>query len=973
MSSRLSSLSLFLLAVLAALPGTTPAQLLPGGVRPADPERAAGVQGRVRVKMTRQAYQHATFDGRIRISEFGQLADRFGFGEVRQWINPALLARATPSFKRQEGREYPTESLGRIVEVRYSSDDDPWIVVEALQRLRNVVEYAEPVYPRSLSFAPNDPHIPSQWYLGKIGALAAWDIQRADSTMVIAIVDSGIDPDHPDLKDALWINPGESGNGRETNGIDDDGNGFVDDVRGWDFYTDTPSGQDNDPRDYYGHGTHSAGCAAGIGNNGRGIAGVAWGARLMPVKITDNRTSHPDLRDDMQGMFYAAVMGAKVINMSFGGPGASRAEQEIINAVRQLYDPVLVAAAGNDDYGVDKLLYPGAYDGVFSVAATNEQDGPASFTNYNYHVDIAAPGTNIWTTDLTLANIYAYDNGTSFASPIVAGAAALVRAQHPDWSAERIGEVLRATSFDIRGTLGFDLRNKLGAGRLDLHSTLDAGASVSSARVLSFEVDEAVRDSAYMPGEMVRIRARVSNLLAPATSVTVSIAPDGTGISFDRFICSMGAMGAGEERVTDDTVFGFTIPVNAEPNSVLHFLVTVITQDRTNVESLDVPVARSWATTDINDIKLTFTSSGGIGFLGIGNRQGDGFSFVPRNGVLQGLPTYGLLYHGGVMIGTDAGHLSAAVRRGAPSLGVDTGFAYRSLYRLVTAPDTSIQTGTARFDDMNRSSAQRVGVDVTMTTEERRATPMNSLVLIRYRIRNVSGHTLQNLHCGLFLDWDIGFDPGYDTSGYEPTRRLAWQRSVELPKDIVAGAALLSNHSPRYSAVDHYIDRINPQFADSTRWRFLSSEFAPSTAQTDLGMVLGAGGITLAPDEETTVIFAVGAARSLDELNTGIDALQATVGAPAAPTSLLAPTLAVQPNPVVERAVVRFTQPARGEVTLAIYRPDGVRVALPLDGVTLDAGAHAVEWNSAKLPAGAYLVQLHIGAQRVQKLVVVER
>lgn len=963
--------TLFLLLTASAT-----AQLLPSGITPGESEHVPGVQGRVLVKLTREAHDRLALNGQVPLDAFGSATQRFGMTEARQWMSQKLLDRAMPVFfKRKANREYPAESVGRIVEIHYTSSDDPWTVVEALEKMKGVVEYAEPVYPRHLFFTPSDPHHTSQWYLEKISAYAGWDVQRADSTMIIGVIDGGVDLDHPDLQDAIWVNPGESGNGRENNNIDDDGNGFVDDVKGWDFFGSGPNGQDNDVTDYYGHGTHSAGCAAGIGNNAKGIAGVAWGSRLMIVKVTDDNAFDPDIHNEMQGVLYAATMGAKVINMSFGGTGRSRAEQEIINLVRNRYDPVLVAAAGN--YSNEFLNYPADYDGIISVAATNNADAPSDFTNYNYLVDISAPGTDIWSTDI--GDSYSYDSGTSFASPITAGGAALVRMKYPTWSAQQVEEALRATSFDIRSTLSLAMANKMGAGRLDLQAALEQGGTVASARVLSFTVDEDVHDSAYMPGEHVRIRAKVSNILAAAPNVTVTIAGDGNGVVFDNIISDMGAMAAGESRFTGETVFGFTVPADAQPNSILHFLVTVTTTSpdqhvRNIVEAINVPVARSWATTDVNDIKLTFTSAGGVGFLGIGAnaRQGDGLAFIPRDGSVQGLPAYNLLYHGGLMIGTDASHVSATVRRGLPSMGVDTGFAPRVFYTLATSGDSSIQTGTARFDDMNRPSNQRVGIDVTMTTEERRQSPMNSVVLVRYKLHNVSGTTLQNLHCGLFLDWDVGFAAVDDTAGYDIGRRFAWQQSNSLPHDITVGAALLSNQSPRYSAIDFSIDNADLDFPDSMRWRFLSTEFATTTEPSDLGMVMGAGGMTLAPDEETTVIFAIGVARTLDQLRAGIDALQATVGAPLTPTLPATLGLSVLPNPLPDAGEIRFTLPGTVETTLGLYRPDGVEVVLPIDHATLDAGEHTVRLSRGNLPAGAYLLRLRAGARTVQKLVIIE-
>ncbi len=283
------------------------------------------------------------------------------------------------------------------------------------------IEYAEPNYMYYTFETPEDPSFSSQWALhnegqtggaldADIDAPEAWDIETGNPDVVIAIVDTGVDWDHPDLGTNIWINSGEDLNGNgmvddsDFNDIDDDGNGFADDIRGWDFVTasseiiapgEDPGPEDNDPMDFHGHGTHCSGIAGAVSNNGEGIAGVAWHCRIMAV-----RTGYKNIgglgslnsTDIANGIVYAADNGADIISMSFGG---STSSNTIMNAVDHAYisGVTLVGAAGNSD-SMEKI-YPAAYDNVVAVAATDHNDQRSIWTyqasNYGSWVDAAAP------------------------------------------------------------------------------------------------------------------------------------------------------------------------------------------------------------------------------------------------------------------------------------------------------------------------------------------------------------------------------------------------------------------------------------------------------------------------------------------------------------------------------------------------------------------------------------------------------
>jgi subtilisin family serine protease len=340
--------------------------------------------------------------------------------------------------------------------------------IESLQADPNVI-YAEPDYVRRAWFVPNDPsystsgswgqNYPDLWGLKKIGTTAAWDTTRGQGT-VVAVVDTGIDYNHPDIQANVWTNPHEIAG----NGIDDDHNGYVDDVRGWDFIgpnAQTPE-PDNDPFDGFGHGTHVAGTIAATGNNNLGVVGVAWRAKVMALKGLDDSGGGTD-SSLSTAIIYAADQGADVINASWGGPGVSQTITDAVNYAHSL-GAVFVAAAGNQAMDVNDFSPPNLPNAI-AVSALSPPGGNAlsSFSNFGNKVELAAPGEDILSLEAGTGGYVRFD-GTSVAAPHVSGVAALVIAQHPTFSTDEVRQVLRVAATNL-GIAGKD--DSFGYGRLN--------------------------------------------------------------------------------------------------------------------------------------------------------------------------------------------------------------------------------------------------------------------------------------------------------------------------------------------------------------------------------------------------------------------------------------------------------------------------------------------------------------------------
>jgi thermitase len=324
-----------------------------------------------------------------------------------------------------------------LVRVRLDPDTSIATAKVALER-RPDVAYADPNATYRLFVTPNDTRYGELWGLPAISAPAAWDLATGSDSVAVAVVDSGVDYDHADLAPNIWTNPAET-----ANGLDDDGNGLVDDLRGWDYY-----GNDAAPIDEEGHGTHVAGTIGARGNNNAGVVGVNWRVKLMALRAGDDFLSGAAI---VNAFKYACAKGAKVVNGSFGG---SSYLQAIHDAIAACPGTLFVFSAGNAASNNDAApVYPCAdpAPNIICVAASQTGDALAPFSNHGAAtVDLAAPGANILST--VPDDLFAWYNGTSMAAPHVAGAAALVLAHRPTLTAAELRRAL-LLSVDLKPAL----------------------------------------------------------------------------------------------------------------------------------------------------------------------------------------------------------------------------------------------------------------------------------------------------------------------------------------------------------------------------------------------------------------------------------------------------------------------------------------------------------------------------------------
>ncbi len=417
------------------------------------------------------------------------------------------------------------------------------------------VVWAEPIYvttlPGTVAAVPvSDPLSVNQYALDRMRVRDAWGLTTGGTT-VVAVLDTGLQFDHPDLQGIVALNAAEMGGGKETNRVDDDGNGKVDDWRGWNFVANT-----NDPTEDNVHGTWVSGIIAATENNGVGVAGVSWKDKILPVKIMDaNGTG--STADLVAGLDYAVKRGAKVINMSIAGFPYSQLVQDAIDRA-WASGAVLVAAAGNDRSNA--RTFPAAFSHVLGVSATQADDELTNWSNYGSWVQLSAPGAAVMTTNCNRCNgwgDYTAISGTSFASPNVAGVMALMRARFPTYSNQALVDRLIATVDDL-GYRGRD--DRYGYGRVNAFRAVGGAPAVvtlsqgdalepnnASSRARPLALGAATHPSSYPAGDVdwFRVTApRAGRIDIAVTAVVDTSRPVKSSLPFDPVLDLSDAAGS---------------------------------------------------------------------------------------------------------------------------------------------------------------------------------------------------------------------------------------------------------------------------------------------------------------------------------------------------------------------------------------------------------------------------------------------
>ena len=864
------------------------------------------------------------------------------------------------------------DNLSRLYEIHYSSGINPVELAAKVSRLPGV-EYAEPVFIRKTTFVPNDAYVQDGTldYLRYENFYQAFDISKGSSSVIIAIVDSGVDYNHDDLKGKMWTNPNET-----LDGKDDDNDGYIDDIKGWDFWEsgDPALGtvkQDNDPiAEYSDHGTHVAGIAAANTNNNIGIAGTGYNCKFMAIKAGGTK-DHPDeIGFGFQGIIYAAMHGADVINCSWGGGGYSQSEQDIINAVSKL-GTLVVGAAGNDN--TNNLFYPADYNNVLSVGSIDTSDSKSSFSNYGHAIDVMATGLHIFSTIRN--NSYRTMSGTSMAAPMVSGLAGLIKTIHNGWSSYRIASQIRSTARFVDAA-NPDYTDQLGHGVINAYKAVTA--SVPGLKVVGFKFQNTNGDK-LNTGESGTVTVDVANYNSPTQNAQFILRNTQSGITITDSTVTKGAI------ATNDTVqisFPITLSSNFNPAtkpefrlgmSDSHFSYSDFKYFTYNGLLYDISQA--------NDIQMSVASDGSIGYLdpyGSSTPGGVGFNIYDST---AGKYSGNYLFSSGLMISSF--HKLADNVRSTDQL--NHGFKPLTTFRIKQPGTISLADGSGSFDTSPVTDFPSMNVKIESYAFNDK--DIDKTVFLKYTITNNSSTTASPVYVGLHNDWDLGSgyqnNTGYDTQDsllyvYDPQDNTQPYIAVAQMGNIASNLAINNGYTgsqdryhfsiyydPNTSGYDGYTNQ-------EKIWSLQDKDSVTVIQNADVSVATASGPYTIAPNGQVTVGFIFAWGHSLNQLKSQVAAARArnlfNVNANDIPVANEKPSqdpqlpketklLGNYPNPFNPTTQIKYNLAKSGKIDLSVYNILGQKVATLINGVQR-AGRFTITFHADKLGSGIYFMVL---------------
>ncbi|MBN1301922.1 MAG: S8 family serine peptidase [Melioribacteraceae bacterium] len=848
--------------------------------------------------------------------------------------------------------------LKNLFELKYSAPMDPEYVASRLCG-QPEIEWAEPYYIYETAHIPNDTYYNSfQQSLSVVQAEQAWDITKGSSDVIIAIVDTGVDWDHPDLADNIWINEAEA-NG--TQGIDDDNNGYVDDIRGWDFggLTGTP---DNDPvEDSDDHGTHVAGIAGAVTNNGIGVASIGYNCMIMAVK-----TSEDDIRDNgnaliafgYDGILYAVDNGAKVINCSWGSYSYSKTLEEIIEYAA-MNGAIVVGSAGNENNR--DAIYPGNYKDALSVGYTDDSDVKNFASNYGEEVDIYAPGTSIYNTWQN--DTYASLSGSSMAAPLVSGIAALVFTQFPNFTPHQVAQQIRVNADNI-DALNPTYQYLMGSGRVNAYKAL-TNTDSKAVRITNINfVEEGDGDGVFESGETVSVELDFVNYLSPLSNLSVRVFSDAGYITFQNPFVNMGAHDTLEVFDNSSNTFRFTIsgsaPLNSEPAFRIEFTDGTYKDFQWIKGMIINPL---YKTSSAGDLQVTFTSKGTIGFNDYpDNLQGDGFIF--RQGP-------NILFEGGLMYGNSSGKIVSSVRSSNAEQQSDD---FRNIQPyIVTSPGAvADEQGLSVFDD-SFAGTKTYNIETELHTYAFAEDESNDFIILKYIFKNKGLNSYSNFFTGLYFDWDVDANnAATNITNYDFTDSFGYVYNDDLNAIAThAGMALLSTELDGYFGISNPGDSnfgLYDGYTDDEKWTSMTSgKSHVLQGPTDVSSVISSGPHTLDSGDTLIVDFALTAGESLEELRDAVKRsrekyLSLVKDVYDEYSGPLEYNLEQNyPNPFNPATTIVYSIAEQGNVSLEVFDMLGRSVGRLVNEFK-PAGNYKVQFSAVNLSSGVYIYKLSVNS-----------
>jgi len=925
------------------------------------------------------------------LSSFAWGQDIYVFREKTTFKNPSWIVSSSEITMKHKPiyKGNPTE----LVRIRVQSDKPFSEILEELQQMETVIwaeevmEYQTFSSPDEILATPNDPDRTSlQPWLETVNAYSAWDIGTGSSEVVIAIIDTGSEQNHEDLKANLWTNSGEIAG----NGIDDDNNGFIDDVNGWDFFE--KNGNSNPKGSSNNHGTHVAGLASAVTNNAKGIASISYNTQFMPIKISDNNGKN--LSYGVESIIYAVDNGAKVINCSWGSTRFSKALE---TAVNYAWDNgvILTAAAGND--GTGSTYYPAGYPKVIAVGSVSFRNLVKSpYSNYGGFVDVVAPGgeptEGIYST--LINNSYGASFGTSMASPIVASLAGLIRSIRTNWDVSTVRSQLETGAQSVTSA-NASLPYFLGSG------IIKADASLSEtlrplAKLQNYHFGDPTNVSTvFNRGQEFSLYLNFLNLGIAQNAIKVSIYSlndyfqviSGNEQTYSASHNADFTANPIQLRIRDD--------VSVNSIGIIRIELTYADNSKSN-ETVQINLVPDLITHMLNSIELSVNGTGRIGMLNYpSTSQGSGFIVKQAGTTQSAMMNIPLLREGGLVFGESESRISSAVR-GAGST-INDEFYLIDYFESEFDAAKAVEKGKAVFTDLNAGiEGVRYDIVTTLETFAQADEQDANYILLKYTLKNESTSSYSKIRAGIYLDFDMPFgDPNNDISLYDVKNDFIAQFSggTESDTTLYVGASIVegiycpwlinNNETDGASFFGVKTNSGGNGFTDEEKWRsmdFINASAAVFAGRRRIGptntsFMLSADAFSLEPQEEQsfTLILAYGI---------GFDQLTSTITRAKSRATLVTSNensnfselpqqfsfIGNYPNPFNPTSNLVFEIPESGTVKFDVFDMMGRQLSSS-ENLTYSAGKHTFNINATTWASGTYLVQMKFNNQIQQRLV----
>lgn len=838
--------------------------------------------------------------------------------------------------------------LSNIYLVNYDSQDDPVTVARKISKAYEI-EYAEPRYIHTLTDSPNDSLMVFQTNLAKISASKAWDITKGSASIIIGIVDTGVDWKHPDL--AAHI----------VKGIDLGGlNGTPD---------DDPS-EDAAPANFkiwqpY-HGTHVAGIASAVTNNRTGVASIGYNCSLMPVKVSrsdvrDSDRGTPLVYYGFDGIKYAADHGAKIISCSWGGYAYSRYEQDVIDYVTAK-GSLVVAAQGND--GKKTSFYPADYKNVLSVGWCDSDDKKNISANYGNDVDVMAPGTFILSTWPKEANNnnndYNIISGSSMATPLVSGLAGLVAARFPNYTPRQIAEQIRVTADDIYSINNTtDLNYQLGKGRINAYRAVTETNSIS---VRATDVNFNNSSGIYLTGDEITATLTLTNYLKPVNGLNISVNSSDSFIQLTQTSLNNISLDSNQSS-SNKAFFKFKIMPGAPLDYDVNFLLKYSAGTYSDFQWVSLRINPTYANHNSNKITMSVTSKGTLGFTDFpANIYGNGFHFSGGDN---------LLFEGALMYGVSPTALMDGARETTEQ---SKDFVMISPIKIVT-DQSGNQVGTTIFNDSGAGTSS-MGIEVNQKSYSFANSPDDKYIIIVDELKNKTAKDINNLYAGYYFDWDMpANDSGKDSTAYDTTENFGYafyQNRTVL--NTIVGAGVISSKNYGYYPINNaatYGDvRLfdSNGYSDAEKWITISSGIIKTdVGYVDISFVVSDGPINIPAGKSAKFAIAIAASDKLSDLRNIFKQSRIKYQNELATDINQEKNIPAKyflsqnyPNPFNPSTLISYQLSANSHVTLKVYDLLGREVATLVDEFK-QAGYYNSQFSTFNLPAGRQGYQLPSG------------